>query len=215
MTFTGYYVPMMYIGSMILTAGCALLYTLSIDSNIGTWLGYQLVAGLGLGLGVQVPFIAVQVVVSPDDMPMACALIEFSRCFGGAIGVSIAQNIFSASLLDQLRQISGIDADSVIEAGAGDLDNAVVLPLVRAVREAYCFAVTRTYLLPIAVAAASVVCTLGMEWKWIEDDRNPKLGTEESDLENPTGKPSGVEAEVLVSSSMAEVGSSVEISEKQ
>jgi hypothetical protein len=197
MTFSGYYVPLMYIGSMILTVGSALLYTLSIDSNVGEWLGYQLVAGLGLGLGIQVPFIAVQVVVSSDDMPTACALIVFFRCFGGAIGISIAQNIFSSSLLDQLKQLPGVDANALFAAGAGSLSNAVIPTLLRPVREAYSYAITRVYILPIVIAAASVVCSFGMEWKRIDDDRNPKYVADES-APSPAGKLLSVQRDISV-----------------
>jgi MFS family permease len=198
MTFSGYYVPLMYIGSMILTTGCALLFTLSIGSNVSAWLGYQLVAGIGLGLSTQVPFIAVQVVVASDDMPTACALISFFRCFGGAVGISIAQNIFSSSLRNQLRQIPGVDANSLITAGAGNLSGSVTPTLLEAVREAYCYAVTRAYILPIAVAAVSVLCSFRMEWKIIKDDRNPKGGTQGSASGTPSGNLSGAKTGIPV-----------------
>jgi hypothetical protein len=78
-------------------------------------------------------------------MPLACALIEFFCCFGCAIGISIAQNIFSGALLDRLRKIQGIDVELVAAAGAGDVGGAVGTAVVSAVKEAYCFAVTRAF----------------------------------------------------------------------
>jgi hypothetical protein len=46
-----------------------MLYTLKVNSGAGKWLGYQILAGTGAGAGVQIPFIAVQVVLSDKDMP--------------------------------------------------------------------------------------------------------------------------------------------------
>jgi hypothetical protein len=65
----------MWIGSAILTIGCGLLYTLRVETNTGRWIGYQLLAGIGAGMGMQVPFLAVQAVTSSTDMPTA------SECF--------------------------------------------------------------------------------------------------------------------------------------
>ena len=46
-----------------------MLYTLKVNSGAGKWIGYQILAGIGAGAGVQIPFIAVQVVLSDRDMP--------------------------------------------------------------------------------------------------------------------------------------------------
>lgn len=46
-----------------------MLYTLQVDSNAGKWIGYQILTGVGSGAGVQIPFVAVQVVLSAKDMP--------------------------------------------------------------------------------------------------------------------------------------------------
>ena len=47
--------------------------TLKVDSSIGTWIGYQILAGAGAGACVQIPFIAVQVVLEEKDMPIGNA----------------------------------------------------------------------------------------------------------------------------------------------
>jgi hypothetical protein len=54
MTAYGYYVPFMWIGSVVYLAGSVIYYLLQIDSGAGKWVGCQLVAGVGFGIGVQV-----------------------------------------------------------------------------------------------------------------------------------------------------------------
>jgi len=59
----------MWFGAAIFTVGAGLLQTLKVDSSAGRWIGYQILTGIGAGAGVQIPFIAVQVVLSAKDMP--------------------------------------------------------------------------------------------------------------------------------------------------
>ena len=183
----GYYVPFMWMGTSIFVAGCALLHTLGINSSAAKWICYQAVSGLGLGFGEQVPFIAVQVVLPDSDMPTACALVVFSRCFGGAVGLSIAANLFSGELLAKLAHTPGVDVSSIIAAGASDLAGAVPTAVLPVVRQAFSHAVEKTFILPIAVAGISLILSFGMERKWIPDDRVPQSEGETLNMSETTG----------------------------
>ena len=68
-TSIGIYTPFMWFGAATYTIGSGLLYTLQVNSYAGRWIGYQLLAGFGAGAGIQIPFIAVQVVLNSKDMP--------------------------------------------------------------------------------------------------------------------------------------------------
>ncbi len=65
----GWYTPFMWFGAAIFTVGAGLLKTLQVDSSAAKWIGYQILTGIGAGAGIQIPFIAVQVVLSAKDMP--------------------------------------------------------------------------------------------------------------------------------------------------
>ena len=65
----GVYAPFIWAGTAIFTIGCGMLYTLDVGSTLGEWFGYELIAGIGVGACFQVPIIAVQVVLSTEDMP--------------------------------------------------------------------------------------------------------------------------------------------------
>lgn len=168
-TSKGYYVPYMWLGSSIFIIGANLLRTLDINSSAAKWVGYQIITGLGLGLTEQISFIAVQVVLPDADMPIACALVVFSRCFGAAIGLSIASNIFSGQLLPQLRRIDGVSATAILAAGITDLDSVVPVSLLLEVRNAFNIAVMRVLIMPIAVGVIALILSFGMERKRIED----------------------------------------------
>jgi Na+/melibiose symporter-like transporter len=73
-TVCGYYKPFMIFGGAIFTVGAGMVYTLQVGSETGKWVGYQLLCGFGAGAGVQIPFIAVQVVLDNKDMPTGNAM---------------------------------------------------------------------------------------------------------------------------------------------
>jgi len=194
MSHQGYYVPFMHGGAILATLGSGFLYTLHRTSGPASWIGFQLLAGAGFGLAVQVPFIAVQVVLPDADMPVACAWVVFFRVLGGAVGITVAENIFSNTLLAQLRRIAGLDLQAVLDAGAANTDLVELVPegLQVAVREAYAMGVRKAFVLPIAAAGLAFVCSLGMERKRIMDDEeiegaSPARGAEEERTEKTGG----------------------------
>ena len=89
----GFYKSFMIFGSAIFTFEAGLLYTLRVDSYAGKRIGCQMLAGFWAGAGVQIPIIAVQVVLSSKDMPTGNAIAIFFSSLGGALSISIAQNI--------------------------------------------------------------------------------------------------------------------------
>jgi hypothetical protein len=55
-TVFGYFTPFMIGGMALFTIGCGLLSTLGVDTSFGKWFGYQVLAGAGLGMCLQVSF---------------------------------------------------------------------------------------------------------------------------------------------------------------
>lgn len=52
-TMLGWYKLFMIAGGVIFTVGAGLIYTITVDSPTGKWIGYQLIGGFGAGAGVQ------------------------------------------------------------------------------------------------------------------------------------------------------------------
>lgn len=51
---TGQFAPFLILGGAITSIGSGLLYTLDIGSGSNQWIGYQALAGIGIGLAIQV-----------------------------------------------------------------------------------------------------------------------------------------------------------------
>jgi hypothetical protein len=135
----------------------------------------------------------VQVVTRPEDMPTACSWEVFFKSLGGAVGISVAQTIFSDVLLSRLQEIPGLDAMAVVNSGAADVSTAqggVPAALVGKVKLAYNDAITRAFIVPVAVTALAVILTLGMERRHIEKvEEDPLLNSTPESVEVHQGSP--------------------------
>lgn len=58
-------------------------------------LGFQIIFGAGAGIGLELSNIAVQTVLSEQDVSIGTSLVVFARSLGGAIFVSAGQNVFA------------------------------------------------------------------------------------------------------------------------
>jgi MFS family permease len=71
----GYPAPFVISGAAVGTIGCGLIYTFNISTSTGKWIGYQILAGVGNGFGVQVPMIMAQGNSHAHDMAATTAIL--------------------------------------------------------------------------------------------------------------------------------------------
>ncbi|PWN46922.1 MFS general substrate transporter [Violaceomyces palustris] len=122
----GYYVQNLFLTPMIASIGIGLITTFTTHTVHANWIGYQVVYGLGLGIGMQVPSLAAQTVLERGDVPIGVALMFFSQQIGGSVGISIGQNVFSRRLFEKLATIPGvIDVGRLTSAGATEVRTLV------------------------------------------------------------------------------------------
>lgn len=142
------------------------------------WIGYQLLAGFGAGACVQIPFIAIQVVLNKKDMPSGNAIAIFFNTLGGAIAVSVAQNIFSNSLIDEIPKYThgAIDPAVIVAAGASHVRDVTPKADLPGVLKAYDIAVTRAFLLPVATGIVAFFFSLLFENKSVKGKKIDMAG---------------------------------------
>ena len=70
----GVYVPWLLAGSCLATIGTGLIYMLDIGTPSSKWIGYQALAGIGLGFAFQVPMIANQAFVKMSEISSVTAI---------------------------------------------------------------------------------------------------------------------------------------------
>ncbi|KIV95464.1 hypothetical protein PV10_03118 [Exophiala mesophila] len=160
----GYYTQWMYLSTVMSPIGAGLISTFTTTTNHQAWIGYQVIWGLGLGLGMQQPSMAAQTVLSKADIPTGISIMFFAQTLGGAVIVSIANNIFGNKLGAGLATIPGVDGDLVAHIGATDLRKVVTEQALPAVLEVYNLALRYAFYVGTAVACATVFGTVPMQW---------------------------------------------------
>ena len=168
-TLLGYFTPFIIFSSILMAIGAGLLSTFRVDTGSGQWIGYQIIAGCGVGLGIQTPVIAIQTVLRLEDVPVGTSLILFTQTLGGAIFVSVAQNIFTNKLISGIiARVPNIDPQFILATGATSLRTAVSSTDLPAVLLAYNAALDQVFYIAVAMATLSIVGALGMEWKSVK-----------------------------------------------
>uniref|UniRef100_A0A8H7MYZ5 Major facilitator superfamily (MFS) profile domain-containing protein n=1 Tax=Bionectria ochroleuca TaxID=29856 RepID=A0A8H7MYZ5_BIOOC len=164
----GYYVPAMLICPILCSVGGGMLSTLDENSGHSKWIGYQVLYGFGMGCGFQGPNLAAQTVLPRVDVPIGIALLFFMQQLGGAIFVSVSQNIFANELLKRLSGVAGLDTEAVLHQGATELRKIVPPSELDVVIKAYNVSITRVFVMVAALSASIIIGSLAMEWKSIK-----------------------------------------------
>ena len=166
-TVIGYFAPPAIFGCAISVAGCALLSTLQVNTEPPKWIGYEILASVGLGIAIQQGFIAVQAVLPLEQLPIGTALVTSFQSLGGAVFVSIGNSVVQNELVRAVdaSPIPGVDVHAVVSAGATQFRSFVPETALPALLEAYNHAFQRVLIAAIATSGLAFFAALGLEWK--------------------------------------------------
>ncbi|OJJ42585.1 hypothetical protein ASPZODRAFT_104998 [Penicilliopsis zonata CBS 506.65] len=175
----GYYLPFGVASAAFNLISTALLTTLTPTSSTGVWIGFQILQGVGRGLGFQVPIMAVQNNTPKELVSIATALVTFFMNMGAAVSLSLGETIFSTELARYLAQDApSVDAAAVVAAGASAFREVVPADLLPEVLRAYCKAITRVLVMGAAVGGGQFLVSFGTGWVSVKKE---KKGDEESE----------------------------------
>ena len=164
---------------MLAIIGGSLIYTFDIGTSTGKFIGYQVIAGAGIGIAIQVPVIVAQATSSRPDMAvsMSTVLCEFPmlsllqsywprrpdnitvfQFLAGSIGVGATQNVFDNRLITSLPTYApDVSVTDVLNVGAYDLLGAFPNPVeLLGVLQSYMQGLKAAWIFSIALSA----CTL-------------------------------------------------------
>jgi len=168
-TVFGYYAPFMIASSVLMAIGAGLLTTFKVNTGHAEWIGYQALFGIGVGLGMQQILIAVQTALPAADIPTGTAIVMFFQTLGGALFISVGQNVFTNKLVSGLKAaVPDLDPAIVLRTGATELKTAIGEQYRDGVLRAYNDALTNSYYVAAALATLSIVGSLAVEWKSVK-----------------------------------------------
>lgn len=178
-----YYNPSMIASAILSSIGAGLLSTMTRYSNHSYWIGYQVLFGLGLGCGGQQASLATQTVLPKKDVPLGLGLGFLMQQLGGAVFLSVCQNVFSTELVQHLRDVAGLDAQQIVDTGATAIQTIVPADKMDAVVDAYNYGITRVFLIAAILSACTILGVAMMEWKSIKGKKDEKNVEGKEDME--------------------------------
>ena len=171
----GYYMPFMFLGGALTTVGSALLYTLEISSGSSKWIGYQALAGIGIGLTIQVPMIVNQASVDMADMSAISAITLLFQSLGGSVSVQAAQAAFSNKLLHKMRDgAPHLDPGLALSTGASELARVFDAADLPVVLDAYMGGLKDAFIIATALAGAAAVASFFVGWRSLKGGNGAK-----------------------------------------
>ncbi|KAK9368223.1 major facilitator superfamily domain-containing protein [Lipomyces kononenkoae] len=163
-TAIGYYYPFLYGTTLLAPVAAGLLTSLDIDSNLAKLLCYQGLLGFAIGLGLQVPQLAAQTVLSEEESTIGIAIVSFASQIGPVLFLSASTALFQNRLEAEVSQSApGTNVTSLENMGLSDIRNHFGQDRLRDLLLGYDKAVTQTLYLPLALTCLTVIATVAME----------------------------------------------------
>ncbi|KAJ5818067.1 hypothetical protein N7474_003658 [Penicillium riverlandense] len=173
-TITGYYMPPMLCGGILMTIGAGLTTTFNETTSLAQIIGYQALFGLGCGLAFQQPYAAVQATTAAADTNAAIVVLPFAQFLGSVVVLAICQNVFSIEFIDGLAaKVPGLDPDIVLDSGALNLKKVIPTEYLAQALEVYNDALVHVFYIGLGVACATTLGALGSGWRSVKHaDKN-------------------------------------------
>ncbi|TXT09034.1 hypothetical protein VHUM_02508 [Vanrija humicola] len=148
----GHYYPFLIAGPPIAAVGFGLLYTIREDTSNAKVIGYQILAGFGIGLTFQNIILAAQAEFQkrPALIPQATGVVSFFQLTGAAIGIGIVNTVQSIYLNKYLREYAP-DAPFDVVRQSTEAIRKIPEALQPGVIHAYILAISKSYM-PIFIA---------------------------------------------------------------
>lgn len=171
----GYYAPFMIASAILMPIGAGLVLTFDINTSKGEWIGYQILFGFGLGIGMQQPSIIAQTVLQKIDVPTGVSVMFFMQMLSGAIFVSVGQNVLDTKLVGSLTQlVHGISPEQIVNTGATELREIVPPQDMHGVLVAYNLAIRQAFTVACSIGCLSVLGAVLVRWQSVK--KKPQSG---------------------------------------
>lgn len=176
----GYYAPFMLASAIIMPIGAGLIVTFDLNTGTGKWIGYQILYGFGMGLGMQQPSIVAQTVLKKIDVPSGVSLIFFMQQLSGAVFVSVGQNVLDTKLVSSIAKlVHDISPSEIVNTGATDLRNIVPAADLHKVLTAYNSAIRQPFIVACVMTCLALPGALLVRWQSVK--RKDHAGTKKEE----------------------------------
>ncbi|KAI8584708.1 hypothetical protein K450DRAFT_217629 [Umbelopsis ramanniana AG] len=148
-----------WVGTALIVVGGGLLTLWDADSSRGEQIGFLIIVGAGCGLCVQTLMIAGQSAVPPKDIAVITSLSGFFRTIGACFGIAIFGTVFNNTLATDLSTLTLPFSIEIAEHSFA-LVKDLPEPLQSQVKDAYCGALSKMFLLIVPFGGVAFIASL-------------------------------------------------------
>ncbi|KAF4972701.1 hypothetical protein FSARC_766 [Fusarium sarcochroum] len=161
----GWFNPVFFSSVIFMSVGGGLISTFVVDTPTRTWIGYQIILGLGIGQGMQLASLGAQVSLEQADVPIGVSLMFFAQSLGGSVLVCVGQAVFNNELRSRLAGFDGLDIAKIVGTGATQLRHVIPADVLNEVLVEYNAALRSYFYVGLGAACFAILPSLGIEWK--------------------------------------------------
>ncbi|KAK7013189.1 major facilitator transporter-like protein, partial [Favolaschia claudopus] len=171
----GYYWPFLVVAPVFLAVGSGLLYTLSVSTSSAHIVGFQILAGIGIGMGLQNALLAMQVEFhhKPKLLGQAASIATFAQFLGGTIGLGVAEPVFASELGKFLLKYAPDAPAEIVKESPTAIYDALPPDMIPGVVKSYTESLRIVFVLGVPVAGLALLTATMIKNIKIEKTTSP------------------------------------------
>ncbi|KAJ7923408.1 ABC transporter [Mycena leptocephala] len=158
---TGYYYHWLVAAPILLAVGSGLLYTLTTTTSSAKVAGFQILAGVGTGMGLQNALLAIQVEFKdkPKLLGQASSMATFAQFLGGTLGLGIAEPVLASELGKYLARFAPSASAAIVRQSPTTITELPVAMIPGVVR-AYTESLRVVFVVGVPVAGLALLSSM-------------------------------------------------------
>ncbi|KAJ7137537.1 ABC transporter [Mycena crocata] len=158
----GYYWPFLVVAPVFLAVGSGMLYTLNTSTTSAKLIGFQILAGIGTGMGMQISLLAMQVEFkdAPHLLGQATSMGSFAQFLGGTLGLGVAEPVFASQLSKYLLRYAPEAPAFIVKESPTAIYTELPEAMIPGVVRSYSEALKLVFLLGVPVAGLALISAI-------------------------------------------------------
>ncbi|KAF7328388.1 Major facilitator transporter-like protein [Mycena venus] len=172
---TGHIWPFLFVAPFFLAIGSGLLYTLNASSSSAEMIGFQILAGVGTGMGMQNSLLAIQFELrdTPRLIGQATSMATFAQFLGGTLGLGVAEPVFASGLEKYLLKYAPEAPAQLVKDSPTAIYTELPAAMIPGVVRSYTEALRIVFVLGVPVAGLALLSVFFIQNLKIEKTKPP------------------------------------------
>jgi MFS family permease len=168
----GFYTPYMYVSSVLGPVAVGFLTQSNLETDLVKTLCFLGLLGAAVGGSLQIPQFAAQTVLSPNEVTIGYAIVQFGSQLGPVLSLSASSTLFANRLkAEVLKYAPEINATTLDNTGLTDIRTIIGGDRLGQILLGYDAAVTQTLYFPLALTCMTIFGSLAMEWRSVKKNQ--------------------------------------------